>query len=398
MRRRAPRTLLVALLATPGALPAVELGGYLAAEQRLFAAQPADPRAHGANASLVAAPELAWEWNEARDTLTVVPFLRLDQGDPERSHADLREALWTHAAGPWELRAGIGTVFWGVTESRHLVDVVNQTDLVEDIDGEDKLGQPMIDLTLLPAWGTVDLLLLPYFRPRTFPGPGGRLRSTPRVDAGQARYESGARRHHLDLALRWSASLGDYDIGIAWFRGTAREPTLLAGRSGSGEPVLVPLYEQIDQLSLDLQVTKGAWLWKLEALTRYRQGPRTFSAAVGGLEYTFFGVLGTRADLGVLAEYAFDDRGGAAGTAFQNDLFTGLRLALNDPASSELLLGVLDDLSSGERFLNLEASRRLGDRWRLSVEGRVISDPRPGSVLHGLRRDDYLQLELARYF
>ena len=48
---------------------------------------------------------------------------------------------------------GIDKVFWGVIESRHLVDYINQTDGVEDVDGEDKLGQPMINLGLQRDWG-----------------------------------------------------------------------------------------------------------------------------------------------------------------------------------------------------------------------------------------------------
>ena len=61
------------------------------------------------------------------------------------------------------MRVGVGKVFWGVTESRHLVDVVNQSDFVEDLDGEDKLCQPMLALTLKLVWGTFDLfVLLPF--------------------------------------------------------------------------------------------------------------------------------------------------------------------------------------------------------------------------------------------
>ena len=78
--------------------------------------------------------------------------------------------------GDWELRLGIGKVFWGVTESRHLVDTINQSDGVEDIDGEAKLAQPMATLSWIRDWGVVELLVLPYFRERTFAGVEGRPR------------------------------------------------------------------------------------------------------------------------------------------------------------------------------------------------------------------------------
>ena len=103
---------------------------------------------------------------------------------------DLREAVWLKVIddvgflgdGPLELRFGVDKVFWGRTESRHLVDVVNQTDLIEYPDEEEKLGQPMLRLTLPRAWGVADIFFLPYFRERTFAGRDGRLRSALVVD------------------------------------------------------------------------------------------------------------------------------------------------------------------------------------------------------------------------
>ena len=89
---------------------------------------------------------------------------------------------WLKVFDESELRVGLRKVFWGVTESQHLVDIINQTDLVESLDGEEKLGQPMINYALINDWGTLDLYLLPYFRERTFSGINGRLRSSLYVD------------------------------------------------------------------------------------------------------------------------------------------------------------------------------------------------------------------------
>ena len=88
------------------------------------------------------------------------PFLRLDQVDENRTHWDIRELYWLYFSRVWEIRVGVRTVFWGVTELQHLVDVINQTDLVENIDGEQKLGQPMVNLALIHDWGTVELFIL----------------------------------------------------------------------------------------------------------------------------------------------------------------------------------------------------------------------------------------------
>jgi len=322
--------------------------------------------------------------------------VRLDQHDSERSHFDIRELTWLKAAENWELRVGMNVassvtsfrkLFWGVTESQHLVDIINQTDLVEHPDTEDKLGQPMINLALIRDWGTVDLFVLPGFRERTFPGSEGRLLSggIP-IDSDQTRYESGAQEKHVDWAVRWEHSLGDWDIGLSHFSGTSREPRFLPGTDGAGKFVLTPYYEQINQTGLDLQITKEDMLWKLEMISRKDQdGSKT--ALTGGLEYTFVGAFETDADVGVLTEYLFDDRHDNAATPFENDIMLGMRLALNDVQSTELLAGAIFDLDSSASFYLIEASRRLGESWKLSLEAYIYADmPRDDlSRSHALR-------------
>ena len=391
------RTVLAALLLPATAL-AGEWSGYVSGEYRYFPDAPGDPRQHGNNLSFSAQPEYYHEWDNGRQSLTVVPFARWDQGDSKRSHADIRELNWFKASDNWELRAGIGKVFWGVTESQHLVDIINQTDFVENLDGEDKLGQPMIQLALIRDWGTVDLFVLPGFRERTFAGADGRPRFQPRIDTGLTRYESSQEQRHIDYAARWSHYLGDWDFGLGYFHGTSRDPTFLPTLNADGEVVIAPLYEIIDQFSLDLQATLGDWLWKLEAIHRSGQGRRNYAAATGGFEYTFIGIFDSSYDLGLIGEFLWDERGDEAPTLFNNDTMLGARFTLNDADSSELLLGVIVDNTDQSRMLNIEGSRRIGQRWKLSIEARAFANTPPDSLLYGMRKDDYLQFELARYF
>jgi len=389
---------LACCLLLPARLAAGEWSGYLGMETRLFQHDPAATSQHGHfNLSLVAEPELYTEWDKGGQSFTFQPFLRLDQHDSERTHGDIRELLWQKAGPTWELRAGISKVFWGVAESQHLVDIINQTDLVENIDGEDKLGQPLVNLALIRNWGTIDLFMLPGFRERTFPGKDGRLRSIPRVDTDHPVYASAAEDKRIDSAIRWSHYVGDWDFGLAHFSGTSRDPRLLPGLTSSGEAVLIPLYETIDQTSLDLQATLGDWLWKLEWLTRSGQGDR-YSAAVGGFEYTYVGIFNTAADIGLISEYHFDDRDTRAPTPFEDDFMFGLRLAMNDAQSSEALLGIIADRDSSTVSYNLEASRRLGTHWTVELEARLFSNAASADTLFGFRNDDHIQLRLDRHF
>jgi hypothetical protein len=316
--------------------------------------------------------------------------------DSERTHFDLRELFWRRSERRWELLVGVSKVFWGVTESQHLVDIVNQTDLVENPDGEDKLGQPMVKLSLVRGWGILDLFVLPGFRQRTFPGAEGRLRPALPISR-DASYESADEERHVDFAARWSHVLGPFDLGLSHFSGTSREPRFLPAATPEGAVELVPLYEQIEQTGLDLQATTGSWLWKLEAIHRSGQGD-PFAAATGGFEYTFWSILGSRIDLGAVAEYLWDERREGSPTPFQDDLFIGSRLAFNDSQDSQLLAGAIVDRHSGAALFQLEASRRLAGDWVAEIELRAFDGLPPTDPLASLQTDDYLQVSLRRHF
>lgn len=374
-----------------------EASGKVTTELRLFPESPQfSEQYQDVNFSVAVEPDLFWQWNNGLDSMSFKPFLRLDQHDNERTHADIRELNWIHQGNDWELRTGIQKVFWGVTEFQHLVDVINQSDSVEDIDGEDKLGQPMINLSLVKNWGIIDLYVLPGFREQTYPGKKGRLRSGMVIDTDQTRYEASNNELHTDLAVRWSHSVGDFDVGAHWFRGTNRDPILQMGTK-NGEAVLVPYYEQMNQFGFDLQATIESWLWKAETIWRDSKSD-TYWAAQAGFEYTFYGVQESNADLGVLLEYGWDQRGKDATAVFQNDISIGARLALNDTSSTELLAGMIYDVDYDSTSFQIEASRRLGDKWKVTVDGRFFSTNDNADLLSSMDKDDHIQIGLERYF
>lgn len=373
-----------------------EWSGNVAVEGRLFFEDALEGRQHGSNLSLSAQPEYYIEWDNRQQSFLFAPFVRFDQGDPERSHGDIRELTWMKVAETWELRLGVRRVFWGVTESQHLVDIINQTDLVENPDGEDKLGQPMVNFAWIQDWGTVDLFWMPYFRERTFPGPEGRLRGGPPVDTDKAQYADDVGQWNKDWAVRYSHTTGDWDFGVYHFSGVSRDPDFLPVLDGRGDAILIPRYVGIDQTGLDAQATKGDTLWKLEAI--YRNGQGNYFALTGGFEHTLYGLAESEKDLGLLIEYLWDERGDDAPVLFEDDLFLGARLTLNDADSTEVLVGVIQDLDTSARLFNIEASTRLWESWKLSLEGRYFGNFDPPRPQNGLRNDSYLQTEMAWFF
>ncbi len=424
------RQTLVALLVLPSLAAGWEFRGETGLEGRYFTqASPYEAADYSTNSSLYLKGEVFHEWNNRDDQFIFIPYARVDENDSERTHADIRELSWIHVGSGWESRVGIRKVFWGVTEGRHLVDIINQTDLVDQVDGEEKLGQPMLNLSTVRDWGIVDLFVLPGFRERTYAGEEGRPR-TPLPVSDHARYESGAEDKRVDVGFRYQQYFNNgLELALSHFSGTSREPLLLpqalspqqlqslllTGSLPAGsDPELVPLYNVIDQTGLELQYLNNGWLWKLEAITRSGQGDR-FTALDGGFEYTQVGVFDSAADLGWLLEYLWEDRDESLASPFQDDVLLATRFTFNDVASTEILAGVIYDLENDEKAINLESSRRFGNNLKASLEARFYTDtakPLSASELYlsalqgraenpGLSpvsRSDFIQAEVVYYF
>ncbi len=397
--RTSPRGLIAACLLAigPGALEAQQVTGEIELETRGFPRAPLyDGQLHN-NLSLRFQPELYMAWDVGRATFTFEPFVRLDLADGRRTHVDIREFTFVRAWSAIELRVGIAKVFWGVTESQHLVDVINQTDLVENLDGEDKLGQPMVNLSFIRPWGVIDLFVLPWFRQRTFAGQGGRLRFPITVDNDQAVFESSAGRQHVDWAIRWSHAVGSWDLGVSHFSGTGRVPRLEPGMNSASEPILIPHYDQTDQTGVDVQYTVDSWLWKFEGISRTGIDERLW-ALTAGLEYTLYGVFDGLADVGLLAEYLWDSRENSLAPPFDDDIAGGFRFAFNDTQSSQLLAVAVIDRGGSGSFVSIEGNRRVGDSWTVGLESRGFVGVQSSDPLYALRRDVYVGVTVTRYF
>ncbi|WP_144395016.1 hypothetical protein [Pleionea sediminis] len=401
------RSLVVGILMglSPWVNGETDFSAVAGAEVRIFT-EEADQGQDDAGLSFYFEPEWFLDFDDS--SLTIKPFLRWDSMDSERTHFDLREFNFQTVGDGWSLNIGINKVFWGVAETQHLVDIINQTDAIENIDGEDKLGQPMINFNFEESWGTLSLFALPGFRERTFPGEDGRLRLLFPINTDDALYESSEEDSRTDFAVRYSTYVSFWDIGVAHFRGTSRDPLFVLS------PItfeLTPYYPTITQTSLDAQATIDAWLLKLEMIYRTDFGfendtNKDYVAAVTGFEYTSYGVFESAMDIGWILEYQYDERdtfGNALFSVEVSDLVLGgARLTFNDVDSTDLLLGIGAETDNDVQFFSIEGSRRIGNDMKLTIEGRVftgIDENEPSStLLYSYRNDDFIQLTFEKFF
>ncbi|TYA73997.1 hypothetical protein [Seonamhaeicola marinus] len=339
-------------------------------------------------------PEYAIDWNGGEESINAVGFFRLDVDDP-RTHWDIRELYYQKSKNNWEFNVGLKKVYWGVIESNHLVDIINQTDAVESFDGEQKLGQPMAQFVLTTnKIGTFNFFYLPYHRKRTFSGEKGRFRFPVVLDKDDIGYESDAEEWHQDFAFRWSHYFGAFDVGLSHFYGTGREPLFTFNNTGN----INAFYPIINQSGLDLQVTHNAFLWKLESIYRSADA-QDFFALAAGVEFTFSNIDGNGLDIGLLGEYLYDERDELALNALQNDVFFGSRIAFNDTQDTSILFGGIADLDNSSKIFSVEASRRFGSNWTAEIEARIFSNIHESEfILSNFRDDSFFRLSISRFF
>ena len=403
-----PRLFLAAMGAFSSGLHAsgidVSTFGTLGLDYRWYAEQTDDPRQRSHLFSLSSETTFLLVDDQDR-SFTFTPYFRYDATDSERSQVDLREAYFLtygdFGDSEWELRLGVDKVFWGVAELHNLVNIVNQTDLVHDPDQKSRLGQPMVRLALTGQWGAFEMLGLPYHRKRTYPGRSGRFRGLV-VDNDRVSYEDSHEKRHLDLAARFQGYVGSLDIGFSVFRGTSRDPTLMADLQSG---VLLPHYELIRQYGLDAQLTTGPWLLKLEAIHRSGlknalpyQAEEDYSARLVGGEYTFYAVLDSDKDVGLILEWISDARGERSTNSFQNDLFLATRVSFNDIQSTEAVIGITYDLDSDSRVFDARIERRITDSWSFRANAQVLWNTEGDLFVDPVEKDDHIGLVLEYHF
>lgn len=429
----------------------VNFSGYIEGELRLYPQDGLLKEQKEALGSVAIEPELSWKSASEDHSFRFKTFARYSDPDGHRDHADIRELYYNYAGSGWQFEAGINKVYWGVVESLHLVDIINQTDVVESVNGEAKLGQPMVSFGLEQEWGNLDLYVLPYFRERRFPQGPERFSlnlngQAVNYDKNDPLFDSHEEEQHVDSAIRWANSFDALDVGISYFNGTNREPIPVLVNFvliNPGPPPVISssmggYYEQMEQAGLELQYLYEDWAFKAEGVSKNLDSG-DYNSAVVGFEYTLSDLEPWGADLGILVEYLWNDRRtidifplsmealspanqailayletnfpteyaavrsaanipGDYLSPFEDDIFIGTRFGLNDIGSTEFVAGVIVDADDQTTSGSFEGSTRIGDSVRISLNIYFFEHVDKDSAFYTLRKDNQIETRVAWYF
>jgi hypothetical protein len=338
-------------------------------------------------------PKLELSSADGKQVFKVELFARGSIQDPNRTHWDVRQAYYQRKFSNWTITAGVRKVFWGVTESNHLVDIINQTDAVEGADGKQKLGQLMLQIAKTTKLGSFEFFYLPYSRRIQLPSKTGRNRFPVVLEREDIPFRSSNKEWQPSFALRWSKTIQEFSLGLSHFYGNSREPLYLGFNPATGLDLSYPV---INQSGIDIQYNKNAWILKLESIYR-TSTPQDFFALTSGFEYTFGNVFNKGADVGIVAEYTYDERQELTFSGFDNDVFIGSRIALNDDKSTDCLFGGVFDVAKGTTLFRFEASRRVANSYKVALKANMLRNVSEKEILYNFRNDDLLEVKISKF-
>lgn len=339
-------------------------------------------------------PKLDINSSDGKHFFKIELFARGSFHDINRSHFDIRQAYYQRKINSWNFTIGVRRVFWGVTESNHLVDIINQIDALESTDGSEKLGQTMVQVSKKFFLGNFDFFYLPYSRKIQFASETGRNRFPIALNRDDIDFTSRNKQWQPSFAMRWSKTIKNISFGLSHFYGNSREPLFLGFSPLTGLNLSYPV---INQSGFDFQYNTNALILKLESIYR-TSNLQEFIALTSGFEYTLGNINGNGLDIGIVSEYTYDSRKLLTFSGFDNDLFLGSRIALNDDKNTECIFGGLFDLNKSTKLFRLQASRRLGNSFKIALKTNILTNVDTNEILYNFRNDDLIELKISKFF
>lgn len=317
-------------------------------------------------------------------------FVNWDTEDNQRRYIDVREASFYYQHEKLRFGLGVDTFFWGVAESINLVNVLNQSDVMESIDGKVKLGQPFLSLNQRYDDGDFSVYFLPIFREQNFP-----LRPNYGLPiAEQPLYEDGRRRGGIAMRRLFYFDQGEF--ALSYFAGTRRSPLLVQSQLNPQE--LTPYYVQTQNAMLDGVYLFENFTLKLELKVGDEQNSN-FTAFNFGVEYPIYDLFEGIEEITLISEFLFDDRDAQGENHGQNDLFIGTKFDFGHSYSSRVRVLYSYDFDFKSQYAEVNYEYRINDYFRLKSKFiKVLSAPVEDTRLYALKDEQYLKLDLHYAF
>lgn len=322
---------------------------------------------------------------------------------------------------------------WSNLEVFHPADIINSRNHDSDLENLQKMGELTLSLELPLYNGEASFFLWPRVESPKFPGNKSRLGLG--IDLANPMWVSennasdGGWQTQFGFLLNQSIGEGDYSF--YYVNHIDRSSPIVGNESytdlfGTFVPenniVNIPYYFDVSKIGLSVQQVIGEFVLKLEAIDYNYSSSKKILTALNetttelktaldhqkvavGLEHNYYHTIGVESTF--LIEYiailGLDKLEKESLSPFQNDLFLGHRLNLNNTSDSEFFYGIIVDLErSHELFYNFRYSQRIWKSFKVKTGFRVYDAPfKEGEIPKGLQYFDganQLYLNLTKYF
>ncbi len=312
--------------------------------------------------------------------------------------SDVRELILSYYASQFEVSGGVLMEHWGVLEAFSPVDILNPRDRIEDFQGGIKLGIPGGKLSWLLDAGRVDVWLLPYSREERLSEGKDRFR-TSALAFSDAEFEKG--QNAFSTAMRISQMLASMEFAVSYYYGHTRSPYFKLNRDAVGNVIsLQPNYSRINQAGFELLWVKGPLITKLESIYRSTDDDNFLALGIG-LEREFPRIGLSKKSLTLYGEYYYDGRKAdnrSPLAPFQNDIFLGFRLAMNNLSSTVYELRFTHDLDHNSSLWDLRARTQIKQHWFIEASLYKFSHVENDPALQSFTSDSRLEVNMILRF
>jgi hypothetical protein len=176
---------------------------------------------------------------------------------------------------------GFNTEFWGVAESHNTVNILNQVNLKEGFDSDERLGVFMIKGTYNLNLGEFSYYYLPKPDRVDYPDNDIRWSYIPDgINILPAVYDNNADKNSGIHILRYRGNIEAWEYALYLYHGLSRDAVL---KPTSTEFSVRPHYYIMTQYALEAQYTGDGLLLKLESFHQSHNDDR-FISIIAGLE------------------------------------------------------------------------------------------------------------------
>lgn len=323
------------------------------------------------------------------------------------------------------VEAGYRIYNWTKMESLRPTDVVNSRILDGDLENFDKRGELSLNLEKDTEYGLFKFYLFPLFQKSFFPSDSSRISDGVSPSKHRVVTNNGIedKKSFFQYGVSYEKQFGDLEIFAFYLRHIDRNRVVI----GYNDYTSVPNVGNIPQETLgayyfdtsDFGFSSTYFIedhtLKLELLnTVYHNDDITFLTAAGlrktvdyttmalGHEYGYTWENGW--DSTSFIEYqtllGVDKQTRQELSIFQNDLFVGHRLSLNDAYSKQITLGVFFDIERSSEFIvDFSYDQRLNNFWNIDVGYRGFNHNEGDKLgIYVFKNDNEFYLSLTRFF